>query len=314
MVKPIRVAPGVVATIPDSQVHGHGVGNSDSAVVRVVAGDGAEADLILHVPQGAGIGVLWLPALGVSARNYRPLAAALGARGIASALHEWRGAGSSSLRASRRCDWSYRDILETDIPASLARAREAQPDLLWIIAGHSIGGQFAALFCATHPQEFAGLGLIASGVPYWRSFSGWRGISLRMAFTVMRLIAAIAGFYPGRRLGFGGNEARSLMRDWARSGTSGRYAPAGSVIDYEAAMACSELPVFAVRLTQDAFGPAASLRWLLGKFGAAATESVELDATRLHGVTADHFSWMKEPSVVANALADWIDRRIAEQR
>jgi predicted alpha/beta hydrolase len=93
--------------------------------IRVRAGDGAEADLSLTAVPGAHFGLLWLPALGVTARHYRGFAEALAAAGVSVAVHEWRGAGSSSLRASRQCDWGYRELLERDIPASLKYAQTA---------------------------------------------------------------------------------------------------------------------------------------------------------------------------------------------
>ena len=64
--------------------------------------------------------LLWLPALGVAARHYLPLAQALARRDTAVFLHEWRGHGSSSLRAGRGCDWGYRELLQLDLAASEA--------------------------------------------------------------------------------------------------------------------------------------------------------------------------------------------------
>ena len=139
--------------------------------LRVRAADGAEADLHLLLPEAPGGHLLyWLPALGVTARQYVPFAQALAGEGIAVALHEWRGAGSSSLRASRRVDWGYRELLRLDLPAGFAAVRSHCGDVRTVLGGHSLGGQIAVLESSLQPQAFAGLVLLASGSPWWRCF------------------------------------------------------------------------------------------------------------------------------------------------
>ncbi|HEY0232289.1 MAG TPA: alpha/beta fold hydrolase [Dokdonella sp.] len=270
-------------------------------VLRVLSRDGASADL--HLVRPAGVPrdlVLWLPALGVASRNYLPLASALAERGIAVALHEWRGMGSSDRRAGRTVDWAYRELLLDDIPASLAAARKALPQARCWLGGHSLGGQLASLYAALHPDEPAGLLLVAGGSPYWRTFRGSWAVALFAA--VAPGLASVCGHFPGRRLGFGGNEARGLIADWARSARSGRYAAAGMTEDFEALLARLPLPVRSLHLCDDWLGPKASLQWLLGKMPLAPRELMEVSAADQGGVAADHFAWMKSPQAVAARL------------
>ncbi|MBT2117903.1 alpha/beta fold hydrolase [Dyella sp. LX-66] len=243
----------------------------------------------------------WLPAMGVAARHYLPLAQALAARGIAVALHEWRGIGSSNRRAGRHGDWGYRELLQFDLPAGLAVARERCPGLPAAIGGHSLGGQLASLYTGLHPQDFEALVLVASGSPYWRRFR--RGALIGAAYALAPVLAGLVGHLPGRRLGFGGNEARGVVADWARSGRSGRYAAAGLPDDLESAMARVRLPILALRLRDDWLGPQASLDWLLAKMPQSRPARAVLDPDEL-GVPADHFAWMKQPAAVAAAVAD----------
>jgi len=271
-------------------------------VVRVLSRDGASIDLHLVYPaDGARDLVLWLPALGVAARNYLPLARALAEHGIAVALHEWRGIGSSDRRAGRTVDWAYRELLIEDIPASLAAARKALPQARFWLGGHSLGGQMATLFAALHPHVPAGLLLVASGSPYWRTFRWSCGIALFAALAPW--LAAMCGHFPGRRLGFGGNEARGLMADWAHSARSGRYAITGMTEDFEALLARLQLPVRSLRLCDDWLGPKASLQWLLGKMPQTPRELIAISAADQKGLPANHFAWMKSPQTVAARLA-----------
>ena len=87
-------------------------------ILAVQCDDGHRYEVIACVPAHPIARLLWLPALGVAARHYLPLAQALAAKGVAVYLHEWRGNGSSSLRPSRALDWGYREVLEQDLPGS----------------------------------------------------------------------------------------------------------------------------------------------------------------------------------------------------
>jgi predicted alpha/beta hydrolase len=272
------------------------------STLRIRAADGAEADLQIvrpHTPPRAS--VLWLPALGVPARNYLAFARALAEHGIAVALHEWRGCGSSDRRASRNADWGYRELLALDVPASRVALQEHIPDVPFWLGGHSLGGQFAALSAALDARTVAGLALVATGSPYWRQFGhAWL---IRLFYAVVPLISKVCGHFPGRTLGFGGREARGVMADWARSGRSGRYAASGMAEDFEAHLAGLHTPIVALRLADDWLGPAASLEWLLRKMPLAPAVTGIIRSVDLSGAPADHFAWMKTPAAVASRLS-----------
>jgi predicted alpha/beta hydrolase len=268
--------------------------------------DGASADLVLYRPTGKETAaLLWVPALGVAARHYEPFALALAAHGIAVAVHEWRGIGSSDRRASRRSNWGYRELLGDDLPASLRALREAVPSAPLYVGGHSLGGQLATVLASITTLPLAGLALVGSGSPYWRNFKPWVGLALVAA----PLLANLLGRLPGRRIGFGGNEARGVIGDWSRSGRSGRYAGRGIDVDLEAALRTQRAPVLALRLRDDWFGPEASLAFLLGKMPDAPRHIEVIGPDDLAGAPADHFAWMKVPNDIARRLAEWIHRR-----
>src|SRR5487761_1542209 len=97
-------------------------------VIPVAVADGSRFELQCVQPAGGWRQLLyWLPAMGISARHYLPLAEALAAHGVALAVHEWRGIGSSNRRAGRACDWGYRELLQDDLPAGLAALRARWP-------------------------------------------------------------------------------------------------------------------------------------------------------------------------------------------
>ncbi|WP_369975431.1 alpha/beta fold hydrolase [Xanthomonas bundabergensis] len=269
--------------------------------LQASAGDGHRWTVLARIPAAPRRALLWLPALGVAARHYLPFAEALAARGVAVFLHEWRGNGSSSLRASRTQDWGYRQLLCEDLPASHAALAQRHSALPPTIGGHSLGGQLACCYAALHPQAFAGLWLVASGSPYWRCFGAPRRHLLPLAYRLLPWLAQRQGVLHGRRLGFGGTEARSLIADWARVGLRNRYAAAGVAADLEALLAQVTVPVHGVLLQDDWMAPEPSLRALLHKLAPRTLDVRSLDAARL-GTAADHFAWMKRPAAVAQAL------------
>jgi len=276
----------------------------DTSIAPLTMADGARAELLCVAPAGEARELLyWLPAMGVPAKHYLPLAEALATRGVAVALHEWRGIGSSTWRAGRRCDWGYRELLGLDMPTGLAAARARWPQARMWLGGHSLGGQLACLYAAAHPVAASGIALVASGSPYWRRFR--HGGLIRLAYGLATPLARACGHLPGRRIGFGGNEARGVTADWSRSGRSGRYAAAAMPVDFEQGLSELTLPVLALRLADDWLGPAASLDWLLGKMPRTSARHELVTARELSLPRADHFGWMKAPAPIAARLASW---------
>lgn len=274
-------------------------------VCSVLSADGARWELLVQRPAGEATQVIyWLPALGVAAKHYLPLAQALAERGVAMAIHEWRGIGSSDKRADRHENWGYRQLLEDDIPAGVAVLRAALPRARLTLGGHSLGGQMAALYASLHPSQVAALLVVASGAPYWRQFP--QGRLIWMAYALAPWLARLVGHLPGRRIGFGGNEARQLIDDWARTGRTGRYAAAGMAFDFEGHLGRLELPILGLRMHDDWLVPQASLSWLLGKMPRSPNMQHVMTADELGAGKADHFGWMKTPEAVAARIAPWL--------
>lgn len=268
----------------------------------LLAADGHAFRLLARMPANPRRSLLWLPALGVAAKHYLPLADALAEHGIAVFVHEWRGNGSSSLRADRAHDWGYRELLTLDLPASEDAVRIAAPGLPRASGGHSLGGQLACLRLALEPRSAQALWLVASGAPYWRAFPPPRRWLLPLAYRFLPWLAQVFGALPGRRIGFGGTEARGLIRDWGRSALSGRYAVDGLDVDFEAALATISVPVRAALLREDWMAPESSLRMLLSKLPASPLELAKFGTGTPQGAEARHFAWMRDPEAIAAFL------------
>ena len=266
----------------------------------VAAADGHSFRLRRHGPGSRGL--FWIPALGVPAQKYDPLADALAGAGINTVVHEWRGLGSSSLRAGRGTDWGYMELLRLDLAAAAAAL---DPQVHWAVGGHSLGGQFAAMLAAEGAAAWNGLVLVATGLPHAAAFSGRQRLGVQLFARVLPALTAVAGFYPGHRLGFAGREAGQVMRDWADTVRSGHYRAYGGDAPLDQTMSRMDRPVLALRFNEDWLVPEPSLQALLAKLGSGRHTVETLDAALL-GTTADHFRWMRQPAAVAARIAGWL--------
>ncbi|MFU8832118.1 MAG: alpha/beta fold hydrolase [Wenzhouxiangella sp.] len=273
-------------------------------VVPVTSADGHQFELIHVRAERPSASMFFMPGMGLSARQYIPFSQALATRGIETFIHDWRGLGSSSLRASRGNDWGYPELLELDLIAAL-EAIEPVANRKIDLAGHSLGSQFACMLAAIRPDQARTITIIAGGAPYWRAFPLKLRLGLTPAYFLMPAIAATVGHYPGRRLGFAGREARSVMSDWARTGRTGRYAAPGIEQDLEQAMAKLQLPVLGIRMTDDWFVPPASLHCLTNKLSACQIEELTIERSDPK-TPADHYRWMREPDGVADKVGDFV--------
>ena len=249
--------------------------------------------------------IVLFPAMGVRARFYHPFAQALFAQGFSVAVADLRGQGDSSPRPGRSTDFGYREMIVHDYAAIIGRVRELLPDAPIFMLGHSLGGQLSLLFASQYSQELSGIALVASGSVYYRAYGPALGLRNLMATQAVGVIATVLGYWPGHRLGFGGLQPRRMMLDWAQQARSGRYRLQGAEIDYEAALAKLELPVFAIHVEDDLMAPIAAVQHLVGKAPNARVTHWRQSRLTASGHAVDHFSWVRHGEDIAAQVASW---------
>ncbi|MFF3855026.1 alpha/beta fold hydrolase [Micromonospora sp. NPDC002575] len=266
--------------------------------------DGARLGIQIYPePDGAPnapVVVVW-PAMGVRARYYRPFAARLRAAGLAVVVADLRGTGESTPAPSRACRYGYAE-LAADVGAVLAALKPRLDGRPTILLGHSLGGQAALLHLALHGVGAVdGLALVAVGVPYWRNYQGPRRFGVLPYSQGIAATARLLGVWPG--WGFGGRQARGVIRDWAHTARAGRF-PALDGVDVEAALRTLDVPVFAVSVDDDQYTPHATVDHLCGKLAAATVVRERLTAAQA-GAPLDHFRWVRASAPVAARVAAW---------
>jgi predicted alpha/beta hydrolase len=244
-----------------------------------------------------------LPALGVTARKYEGLAQRLVAAGHNVLVADWPGQGESRPRPGWRFNYGYRQLVEEFLPKLLVLARRHFPQAAPVLLGHSLGGHIATLYAAANPDSPVPVVGVACGNIHYRN---WQGMGRLLTPSVALLFGAIAsllGYLPGRRLGFGGQEARTLMRDWGRVAFSGRYLHLGLAL---APVARNRVQSLFVQMEGDHFAPPASTR------GLAALIQVEPQLQELASPRPPqenpHSAWLRAPQSVVECIDGWLRR------
>ncbi|MDQ7905846.1 alpha/beta fold hydrolase [Phytohabitans sp. ZYX-F-186] len=246
--------------------------------------------------QDAPVVVVW-PAMGVRARYYRPLAASLRRAGLATVVVDLRGTGASTPPPSRSSGYGYAE-LAADVGAVQEALKPRLDGRRRLVLGHSLGGQAALLHLAARPGESSvdGVVLVAVGLPYWRSYPRRRYRLLAMTQAI-GATSALLRVWPG--WGFGGRQARGVMRDWAYTARTGRF-PRLDGVDVESALREVGTPVLAISVDHDQFTPHETLDHLCAKLASA-----PLTRERHTIPGADHFTWARAADPLAARIADW---------
>lgn len=141
---------------------------------------------------------------------------------------------------------------------------------------------------------------------YYRNWRGRSRAFVRLATLVFPVAGFILGYVPGDRLGFGGTEARSLMRDWSRNAMTARYELIGSAVDYESALGKLEIELLTVNIDGDDMAPPNAVDFMFEK--APQARGVRVEAKLSENKSGAHVRWARDPASVVRAVADWIAR------
>jgi predicted alpha/beta hydrolase len=237
----------------------------------------------------------------VPARYYRPFAAELVGAGLAVVVADLRGTGESTPPPSRRSRYRLADLID-DIGAVQEALRSTVDGRRTVLVG-SLGGQAALLHCALSGSSSTvdGLVLVGVGLPYFRVYPGRRAAGV-LAMT-QSIVAATEtlGVWPG--WGFGGRQARGVIRDWGYTARHGRY-PRLRGADAEAALREVRTPVLAIDVANDTLIPQSTVDHLVAKLPCA---PVTREHYAVEGERLDHFRWVRASGPLAARIARYAE-------
>jgi predicted alpha/beta hydrolase len=245
--------------------------------------------------------MICMPALGVAAQFYKPLARPILQEGWRFVTADLRGNGLSAVRVKRGVSFGYREMITYDWSAVVENAKELFPGAPVYLLGHSLGGQLSALYPAANPGAASGLILVAAPSVHWRAWDFPLSLCVLAGTQAACAMARVLGYFPGRKIGFGGTEALGVICDWARQARTGRYEPAGSVLEYEGLLGEMENPVLAFSFGGDFLAPKRAVASLLAKMHRAPVTHVNLA-----GEDLGHFRWVMNPDTIVETIRAWL--------
>lgn len=254
--------------------------------------------------------IVILPAMGAEARFYVPVVRALHRAGLSVVTTDLRGHGECLPPVTRSSRFGYREIVESDLAAVFAAVACRFPAAPVVALGHSLGGQLVLLhlarrYAVADDPGICGVILLAAGSAWHRGFEGWRSPRNLICSQLFALTAGLVGYWPGDRLGFGGQESRGVMRDWARQVRTGRYRLSGAT-DYESALREVHLPVLVVDVEDDDLAPPGAVSHLCAKIPNARIIRRCYARADADGNHLGHFRWVRYHQGLVPMLNAWI--------
>ncbi|HEV8513284.1 MAG TPA: alpha/beta fold hydrolase [Cyclobacteriaceae bacterium] len=250
-----------------------------------------------------------LPAMGVRASFYKTFASELAVSGNTVITADWRGQGHSSQTASYKIDFGYEHYV-SDLDNIVQFCQQKFPNKKIVLVGHSLGGQIESLYISRFPQNCNTLVLIAASSVYHKGWTGNLARKIKIAGILFYPLSRLLGYFPGRIIGFGGREARTVMKDWTRNLKTGSYNLTNSTFDYDNALKEAKPKILCISFDNDHLtAPKQAVINLLNKFGNGAhKEHLHFTEDEIGIPNLNHFSWAKQPTPIVKLINEWIKK------
>lgn len=244
--------------------------------------------------------------MGVRGSYYEMVGKQFSEVGYEVVLTDLRGIGNSSVRPSRKVDFGYHEMLELDYKSILEKVKTIFPNKKIFALGHSLGGQLVSLFSAKNSNSFDGVILIACCSVYFKGY-GSRQIPTLFFTQFYYFVSVLLGYFPGKKMGFGGTEAKTVMSDWSNQARTGNYILKNDDFDFEAGLKKVTIPILVISFQADTLAPPKAVSHLIGKFGETANkEYIYLKNDDSRNDNFGHFNWAKKPNKIVSLIAKWI--------
>lgn len=273
--------------------------------VKLQNKDGSTTEINIYSGIKQNAVAVVLPAMGVYAKYYKILAEELATNGLVAVLADLRGNDTSSVRPKRSIDFGYSEILHLDIDTIVSHVNEQFSGKPIYLFGHSLGGQLGCLYASKNPFKVAGLILSATCSVYYRGWEGFSAYRILAGTQFANAVAKMFGYFPGKKVGFGGMEARTVIKDWSNQSRTGIYNLKNDDFNYEKALSELNIPVLAISYQGDGLCPKGAVEHLLDKMESATVDHIHLEKSDPRNEGFNHFNWAKKPRNIVEIINGW---------
>jgi len=227
------------------------------------------------------------PATGVAARYYHYYARFLAEHGFDVLTYDYRGIGLSRPERLRDCGYRWRDWGERDFDAALGFMEAQRPGRELFVVGHSIGGFLPGL--SAHGDRVTRMLAVGAQYGNWRDYApDHRGRLFVKWHLLMPAVTLLAGYFPGRRLGWLEDLPKGVALDWAfqRGWDNPRSA---AKKDASKSFGNFHAPILGLTVTDDEIGTVQAIRRGLSHYRNARVEEVLLAPDDLGFPRIGHF-------------------------
>ena len=168
-----------------------------------------------HAPAGGTLRpvVIINPATSVRCQYYSRFADYLYQHDFDVLCYDYRGIGESRPPSLRSFEASWLDWGQLDFEAALQYVAHQFPAQPVYVVAHSVGGFLIGLAPSNYRVER--VFTMGAQFAYWRDYAAkqrWR--MLFKWHLLMPILAAVCGYFPGKRLGWLEDTPRGVVRDW----------------------------------------------------------------------------------------------------
>ncbi|MBN1253330.1 MAG: alpha/beta fold hydrolase [Bacteroidales bacterium] len=279
----------------------------NKAELQIISIDGPRNYISVYQPffiKNAPV-IIIMPALGVKAAYYEPIAFELQKSGYIVVSADLRGTGKSSVKVSKKRNFGYHEMIAYDWPSIIEKVNIHFPNNKIYLLGHSLGGQLNVLYASQHQKLINGLILIASCSVYYKGWNFPRNIGVLAGTQLANLLVRFLGYFPGKKIGFAATEAKNLMLDWSDNARTGKYKIRNSNINFEKDIKNIQLPILAISFNKDNLSPQKAVKLLISKIENA---QITQHHCNTENCNLNHFNWVKNNDLVIRHIHSWLKK------
>ncbi|WP_434457123.1 alpha/beta hydrolase [Stutzerimonas urumqiensis] len=257
-------------------------------------GNGHQLASQWYAPAGPLRGAaLIAPAIGVKQRFYSDFATWLAQQGFLAVTFDYVGIGQSRTGPLRALDVDVLGWARHDCSAMLAQVTAAADGapLYWL--GHSLGAQLLPL--VSGHERLARIVTIAAGSGYWRENSPqirtqawllWHGLA--------PVLTALAGYFPGGRIGAVGDLPAGVIRQWRRWCLHPEYLVGVEGEPVRRAFDAVRTPLTSLSFTDDEMMSARNTESLHGFYRSAPVRNRRIAPSEVGAERIGHFGFFRK--------------------